>query len=116
MSKRLIRIFAGIFDPQETKAFNYQAGKHQHKAVGVMFSHDTALSLSFQNNMSLTTSRLEFAYKNEALLTPPGDRIFTIEEDLKNCKVITGTVENLKNVHQGGAKKIINIYLLVEEA
>lgn len=112
--RKLIRIFGAEFDPLESKAFSFRPAPDQIKATGLLFSNDAHVSVSFENNMSLTTNQIEFAYRNEAMLVSPSKRAISIDENLTTCQVISGTVQNLKTVHQGNEKRTINIYLQVD--
>ena len=115
MGEQLIRIYGAEFEPTESKTFSYRPSKNDRRATGMLFSHNSALSLSFQNNMDLQVNQVEFAYQDESLPLPPSKRVIELDQDLNDCKVITGTIENLRTQHQNGEKRTINIYLLVEQ-
>ena len=112
--QKLIRIFGAEFKSMESKAFSYRIDKNYKTANGLLFSNDATVSLSFESNMSLVTNQMEFAYRNEALTVPPSKRAIKVDQDLTDCQVISGTIENLKIIQQDNAKRTINIYLLVE--
>lgn len=111
---KLIRIFQGEFDPLEKQELSFRPSPEYGKAVGLLFSNDSSVSLSFASNMELQTNEIEFAYRNESLITPPSKRPISINTDLNTCTIVSGTVMNLKKTHEAKKKRTINVYLLVE--
>ena len=109
---RLVRIYENEVDPKEVNVIKFTPSKHHKRAVGLLFSADCLISLSFKNNTDLKVNQIQYGYKDEGLASP-SKRILPLCEDMKNC-LIQGTIRNLKTVHNKGEKRMIDVFLVVE--
>lgn len=115
MKKRLVNIFEADFYPNEVKLFSYCISKKQQKAIGILFSNDASVSLSFLNGGDLTCNQIELNYSSEPFTTPPSKRLLSLNQSLFACHTISGTVENSVSDYSYGHTRKINVYLLIEE-
>lgn len=109
---RLVRIYGNEVDPKEVDVIKFTPAKHHKKAVGLLFSADCLISLSFQNNTDLKVNQIQYGYKDEGLASP-SKRIIPLSENLDDC-LLQGTIRNLKTVHNKGEKRMIDAFLVVE--
>ena len=109
---RLVRIYGKEVEPSEVDVIKFTPAKHHKKAIGLLFSADCLISLSFQNNTDLKLNQIQYSYKDEGLASP-SKRIIPLNETMDNCHT-QGTIRNLKKAHNKAEKRMIDAFLVVE--
>jgi len=100
---KIERIFGAQLKAGEAQELVYVPHIIQRRAVGLLFSNDVSLSLSFDNGTNLMFNQFP---ANQSPDFAPDQRIVELDKQL-NCEVIKGMVISKTT-------QTANVYLLIE--
>jgi len=100
---RIKRLFGGAMNKGQSSPLLYEPQRHEHKAIGLLFSNQVNLSLSFHNGTQLMLNQ---SVASNSLDIAPDARMIYLDHELKGG-IIKGMVtsEILQNV---------SVYLIIE--
>ncbi len=91
--------------PNKTKTFRYLLDKETTYTTGLLCTNGTQLTVSFLDGKELEIHSLETLVTDNAVA--PNKRILTWRQDLKDSRVLIGSITNIKSHTQS-----VSLYLL----
>ncbi|MEW7289633.1 hypothetical protein [Aquimarina sp. 2304DJ70-9] len=103
---KITRIVGEVLGPLERKTFRYVLGNNSKQMAGILSTNNTVLSISFCNGSDVEINSLE-TLRTDPIQLPPFKRILKWEQDLTECRVLTGSIENALSKSQ-----TVSLYLI----
>ncbi len=91
--------------PNTSKTFRYLLDRDTTYTTGLLCTNDTQISVSFLDGKELEINSLETLISNNEVA--PNKRILTWRQDLKDSRVMVGSITNIKPKTQK-----VSLYLL----
>ncbi len=91
--------------PNSSKTFRYLLDKDTTYTTGLLCTNDSQISVSFLDGKELEINSLETSIRTHAVA--PSKRILTWRQDLKDSRVVIGSITNIKSKTQK-----VSLYLL----
>ena len=104
----ITRIVGTLLQPNDSQTFAYTLEGHRKEILGLLATNHLLLSISFINGKDIEIDRFEISHTNPEHI-PPQKRILFWEENLKESRLIKGSITNISSKLQP-----VSLYLITQ--
>ncbi|TSE10336.1 hypothetical protein [Aquimarina algiphila] len=103
---KISRIVGQTLKPSERTTFRYVLEKHNKHMAGILATSGTQLTISFLNGSDVEINSFELLSADPVNVSP-SRRILQWEDELTDCTILTGSIENIQSKSQ-----YVSLYLI----